>query len=165
MKKLISILLLLAITISLQSQFVKGKCIRVVDGDTYIFVSVGNDTLKVRDAFINTPEGKNGACSKEQPFYNEASLFATNLLLGKKISIKIKGVDVYGRTIALTKIGRKFYHNILVVNGIGWAYEQKGIMFKKQRKAKRKTLGLWALPNSINPTDWLNKYSTKKQII
>lgn len=72
MKKILIVLLFFISIFQSFSQYKFGKCIKVVDGDTYIFVT-GKDTLKVRDAYINTPEKKNSVCNETQPFAIEST--------------------------------------------------------------------------------------------
>jgi endonuclease YncB( thermonuclease family) len=162
MKKLLLLSLLLASLIC-NAQFVKGKCIRVVDGDTYIFVSKKGDTLRVRDAYSNSPEKKNSIVSVYQTFANESTLEATKLLQGKEFSIKINGEDSYGRTIAFAKLPVVgYFHRHMINYGYSWSYKQKGKNYKLQLKAQAAKVGLWAYDNPTNPSVWLKKYNTHK---
>lgn len=162
MKKITIILTLLILAFTSKSQLLNGKVIRVVDGDTYIFVSTKNDTIRVRDAYANTPEGKNGACSKEQPFYKESKAFATKILEGKTVVIKVIKKDIYGRTLAATDIGGEWFHTKVIKQGFAWDYNQKGLLYLVQKVAQVKRIGLWKAKKPINPSIWLKTYSTRK---
>lgn len=162
MKKLL-LLITIFLTFSVSAQFTSGKCIRVVDGDTYIFVT-SKDTLKIRDAYMNTPETKNSACTKAQPYSNEATEKAKEYLLGKEFKIQIMGTDIYGRTLAYAKLpDGTYFHKVMIANGFAWSYKQSGINYRLQKKAQKDKLGLWKDEDSVDPSVWLKVHTTQKQ--
>lgn len=144
---------------------ISGKCIRVVDGDTYIFVTSKNDTLRIRDAFCNTPEPKNSVCSLAQPYSSEASQKANEMLLNNTFKIKLLGYnDIHNRPLAYAILPNgKYYHRFMIENGYAWSYLQKGRNYKLQLKAKSSGVGLWIDKNAVNPSDWLKMYNTHKK--
>ena len=163
MKKLLLSLVFLALATVANAQFLTGKCIRVVDGDTYIFATA-KDTIKVRDAYMNTPEPKNSVCSKPQPYSTESSDVAKKLLLGVEFRIRVIGTDVYGRKLAyaiLNDIG--YYHKYMISNGYSWSYRQSGANYKLQEEARSNKVGLWQDESAVNPSVWLKTYSTHKK--
>lgn len=163
MKKILLSLVFLALAITANAQTFTGKCIRVVDGDTYIFATA-KDTLRIRDAYMNTPEPKNAVCSKAQPYSVEASAIAKKLLLGNEFKIRVIGTDVYGRKLAyasLDDIG--FYHRYMITNGYAWSYRQSGANYRLQEYAKKNEVGLWQNQDAINPSVWLKTYATHKK--
>lgn len=163
MKNLFLALMLVCALVTVEAQ-ISGKCIRVVDGDTYIFVTSKKDTLKVRDAYINTPEPKNAACSVAQPYSDKSSFVANTILLNRTFKIKVLGEDVYGRTLAWAKLDDiGYYHKYMIKNGYAWSYKQSGVNYKLQQEAKDKAFGLWLNKDAVNPTEWLKKYSTHKK--
>lgn len=163
MKKLFLSLLLVCAFINGEAQ-ISGKCIRVVDGDTYLFVTSKNDTLRIRDAFINTPEPKNSACAVAQPYSAESSQIAREALLNNTFRIKVFSVDSYNRTLAYAILPNgQFYHTMMLENGHAWSYRQKGKHFQMQLKAKSKGIGLWQNKNAVNPSEWLRMHSTHKK--
>jgi len=163
MKKLFLALLMLCAILSTTAQ-ISGKCIRVVDGDTYIFVTSKNDTLKVRDAYINTPEPKNSVCSLAQPFSAESSQAAKDLLLNKEFKIRVFSTDPYNRTLAYAILpDGSYYHRIMLNKGYAWSYQQSGKNYYRQQWARANKIGLWQNMNAVNPSDWLRKYSTHKK--
>lgn len=162
-KQFFALLLMLCAIISAPAQ-ISGKCIRVVDGDTYIFVTSKKDTLKVRDAYINTPETKNPACSEAQPFSAESTRKAKELLLENTFKIRVLGVDSYGRTLAYAILPNgNYYHRVMLNSGYAWSYLQNGKNFYRQQWAQAQKIGLWQYPNPINPSVWLRTHSTHKK--
>lgn len=163
MKKFALFLFFLFFSTVVFSQFKNGKCIRVVDGDTYIFVTTSKDTLKIRDAYMNTPESKNSACSEQQPYSTESTEKAKEYLLDKDFKIRILGTDVYGRKIAYAVLNDNIlYHKVMIREGYAWSFRQSGANYRLQKEAKANSLGLWQYENPINPSIWLKTYSTHK---
>lgn len=162
MKNLFLALLMVCAFIQVDAQ-ISGKCIRVVDGDTYIFVTKKGDTLKVRDAYINTPEPKNAACSVAQPYAAESSQVAKEMLLNNSFKIKTFGTDSYNRTLAYAILpDGNYYHRLMIQNGHAWSYRQTGANYKRQQAARAKGIGLWQNPEAVNPSEWLKRHSTHK---
>lgn len=163
MKNLFLALLLVCAFGQIEAQ-TSGKCIRVVDGDTYVFVTKKGDTLKVRDAYINTPEPKNSACSVAQPYSAESSQVAKEVLLNNNFKIKILGTDSYNRTLAYAILPNGvYYHRFMIENGHAWSYRQTGVNYSRQLQAKSKNVGLWQSGDAVNPSVWLKQYSTHKK--
>lgn len=156
------LLIALIATCTVNAQYIQGRCIRVVDGDTYMFAINNGDTIKVRDAYCNTPERKNAACKLEQPFGLAATLFAKDFLLNKMFSIRIVGYDIYGRTLAYAKVDNVLYHKAAINAGMAWANKQSGVNYRLQKKAKKRKSGLWVSENQVNPSVWLKINTTKK---
>lgn len=75
-------------------QEIQGKITYVSDGDTYHFVSDENITkMRIRLSEVDCPETL-------QEFGLEAKEFVVNRILNKKVLIKVKERDRYGRYVA-----------------------------------------------------------------
>ena len=75
----------------------KETVTRVIDGDTF---ETGSRKNPVRLANVDTPE-------KGRPGAAKARDALSGLILGKTVSIDTKARDVYGRSVAKVKVGRK----------------------------------------------------------
>lgn len=160
----LALLLMLCAIISAPAQ-ISGKCIRVVDGDTYIFVTSKNDTLKIRDAFCDTPEKKNPTCILEQPYSKESSAIGAEVLLNKQFKVKLLGYsDIHKRPLGYAILpDGTYYHRYMIENGHAWSSQQKGKHYKLQLKAKAAGIGLWQNPEAVMPSEWRRKYNTHKK--
>lgn len=80
---------------------IRGKVMRVLDGDTVEVVPGGDPakTLRVRLYGINCPE-------KYEPFGGKARSFTEEAVLYKNVALITKGKDKYGRTLAFLIFGR-----------------------------------------------------------
>jgi micrococcal nuclease len=134
----------------------KGEVVKVSDGDT-LHVKKRNKIIKIRLYGVDCPETK-------QKYGAQATEFATQLLLGKKVRVKVMHTDHYGRTVALVSVGRKMLNRELVRAGYAWVYpayckEQPlcAELSKLQVKAKKKKVGLWRGRKPLPPWEWRKK--------
>ena len=93
----------------------------VVDGDTYdAVVDLDFDikiTIRIRLFGINCPE-----MSYKSKAGLEAKKFATDLLLGKGVTIDYKRHDSFGRVLSCMWIDGSSVGDILVANGVAVIY-------------------------------------------
>lgn len=87
------IILCLLLSIPLSAAEIKGKVIKVYDGDTItVLDELDGGKFRIRLAGINAPE-------KGQPGDKEATAFLTQRLLGERVSIRFKSIDLYRRPL------------------------------------------------------------------
>jgi micrococcal nuclease len=91
----------------------RGRVVGVADGDT-IRVLLDGQAVRVRLHGIDAPE-------KGQAFSNRAKQFVSDLVFGKEVNVRDRGLDRYGRTIGevLLLDGRNVNHEI-VRAGLAW---------------------------------------------
>ena len=86
-------ILCLFLAIPLSGAEIKGKVIKVYDGDTITVLDVlDGGKFRIRLAGINAPE-------KGHPGDKEATAFLTRRLLGERVSVRYKEIDIYRRPI------------------------------------------------------------------
>ena len=124
-----------------------GKVVHVSDGDTIIVLKKGKE-LKIRLSEIDCPE-------KKQAFGQKAKNFTKSRVAGKRVTVKVKSIDRYGRTVAeIILPDGKSLNRLLVKNGFAWWYSKYsndkslGQLEKKARKEKR---GLWVDKHPTSP--------------
>lgn len=88
------IFLFITFSLSLQSQVISGKLVRISDGDTVVLLDSTNTQIKVRLNGIDCPESG-------QDFGNKATEFVRQLTRGRKIKVEVKGTDIYNRTLGV----------------------------------------------------------------
>ncbi len=137
------------------------------DGDTCRLKSADNTQIKVRLAGIDAPEmsKKRGKKKGEgQPGGENAKAFLNNLLLGKTVTLRSYGVDMYGRNLAEIVLNNESANVKMLSEGWAEVYRGKksgGLNLapfesaeQEARKAKR---GIWALPGYESPKEWRKK--------
>jgi endonuclease YncB( thermonuclease family) len=134
----------------------KGKVVKVMDGDT-LQIKKGKELIKIRLYGVDCPE-------KKQRYGTEATAFATQLFLNKKVRVEAVHTDQYGRTVALVSAGRKMLNRELVREGYAWVYPAYckrqplcAELCKLEEKAKKKKKGLWQQKRPLAPWTWRKK--------
>lgn len=126
---------------------VKGKVVAVIDGNTF---QVAGDDDKIHNILlmgIDSPE-------LGQEYGQEAKLFLEKMILGKEVSISIKGKDRMGNPlISVRIIGAKDPRIALLKEGLAWTAEKNpppDLEFYREA-AQLKGKGLWKQNNPTPP--------------
>lgn len=144
MRKLIFILLFIC-NLSASAQL-RGKIVKVQDGDTVTLLDSLNTQHKIRLYGIDAPESKqaHGTKSKE---------YLSNLISGKIVTVKVKSKDIYKRTLGIIYLGDTNINAQMIRAGYAWNYfySKDKYYIKLQKEAKEAKIGLWADKNAIDP--------------
>lgn len=149
MRKSILAFLFLLLPILLSAQTLKGKIIKVSDGDTVILLDSDNTKHKIRLHGIDAPE-------KGQPYGNKAKEYLSGLIFDKTVKVDSKGTDQYKRVLGVIYLGDSNINAEMVRSGYAWNYKYSKDKYyiKLQEKAKADKRGLWKDKNSIDPWLW-----------
>ncbi|MCP4180799.1 MAG: thermonuclease family protein [bacterium] len=124
-----------------------GNVTHVFDGDT---IKV-NNRYTVRFYGIDTPE-------KKQEFGPEAKQYLSNLIYGKKVTVKYKNKDQYGRAVGKVFCNGEFINLEMVKAGYAWYYRQYApndtYFSAAQFHAEANKLGLWKQKSPVPPWQW-----------
>lgn len=131
----------------------KGEVTAIIDGDTIEVLRDGK-AVRIRLNGIDSPE-------KSQPFGMKAKQFMSDLIYEKKVVIKEKEIDRYGRLIADVYLQDGTWVNkSLVENGLAWHYKyysSDAELALAENLAKISKTGLWQDSNPIPPWDYRRK--------
>ncbi|SCZ85012.1 thermonuclease family protein [Nitrosomonas mobilis] len=129
-----------------------GRVVGVSDGDTLTILDNQKKQIKVRLAEIDTPESA-------QPYGKRAKQELSRLVYGKTISVEVRDIDRYGRTV-----GRVYADNIdvnaeMVRLGAAWVYRKYAKdqnLYALEKRARKNRSGLWSLPEAqqVPPWEW-----------
>ncbi len=132
-----------------------GTVIKVHDGDTFEIALAKDETLKVRVAYIDTPE-------LGQPFGLESKNFTYRSLFNKKACIEVKYKDPYGRSVAWVQLANgKILNEELLRNGLAWhfkRYSHDGALQELEDLAHRKKIGIWSTLEPTAPWEWRKEH-------
>ena len=92
--KIVVAFFIISTTVSVLAETVKGKIIRVIDGDTVVARTVDNKKIKIRLSGIDAPE-------KKQAYGIESKKFLENLISSKIVKISISKKDKYKRYLGM----------------------------------------------------------------
>ncbi|UIR54765.1 thermonuclease family protein [Sphingobacterium sp. SRCM116780] len=139
---------------------IKGKVVRVSDGDTITILDSTNTQIRVRFYGIDCPE-------KGQDFANVARQFTSDLCFSKMVTVDVKDIDRYGRRVGIVWTSDSVDVNLaLLKSGLAWHYK----MFDKsdefaqaEHLAQLNKSGLWRQRNAVRP--WEYRRSKKLRLI
>jgi endonuclease YncB( thermonuclease family) len=132
----------------------RGRVIRVHDGDTFTMLADEGREIKVRLYGVDAPE-------LQQAYGPESGRSLRGLINGRTIQVESRGHDQYGRLLGLISWpgGRSLTYQ-LVAAGEVWVYdtycdiEQCGWLRKAQQEARAAGRGLWADESPIAPWEF-----------
>jgi endonuclease YncB( thermonuclease family) len=130
------------------SQEYEGTIIRVIDGDTYIFLTA-NGSFTVRMYGIDAPE-------HDQPYGKESSEFLSKYLNSEAIT-KVNGTDKDDRSVGTLLVNSRDINLLSIKGGFSWHYKRYSSdtdYATAEEYAKRNKLRIWSLPNPIPPWTW-----------
>jgi micrococcal nuclease len=159
MKKLnaFSLIILLGILSSFQTQMLEGTVTAVEDGDTITVTINGSPTI-VRLFSIDCPEDGQG-------FGAKAKQVATALALGKTVKVEKLNIDPRGRTIANVFLPDGSNLAVLLLEqGLAWhytVYSDSKELDAIEKKARAQKKGLWVQENPVAP--WKYREQQKEQ--
>lgn len=152
---LFSLLLLplLAFTPTRPVYTLKGKAVRIIDGDTFDLLVV-TTTHRIRLAGIDAPE-------KKQDFANASKELLGALCNNELLTVVVTDTDRNKRKIADIYTQHKLWINKeLVAKGMAWhfvKYSSNKELAKAELLARKQKAGLWSLKNPVAPWDWRKK--------
>ncbi|EAN2613851.1 hypothetical protein HX37_16675 [Salmonella enterica] len=135
---------------SLAAEEIRGKVIRVLDGDT-LEVLQNRQPVRIRLANIDAPE-------KKQPFGQWSANQLKGLVAALPVTVTYTQTDRYGRILGrvYTESGTEVNRR-MVQNGAAWVYERYNTdttLLRLQIKAQQEKRGLWSEPNPVPPWEW-----------
>lgn len=151
MRKLKVLILVLFIGVISFATTIKGRVIKVSDGDTITLLKDNNKKVKIRFYGIDAPE-------KTQEYGIKSLDSLRKLIDNKTVEVEVKDKDRYGRFVGVV------YYNNLNVNlnilekGDAWWYREysKGNLefSNAEKKAREEKLGLWKEGNPTPPWEY-----------
>ena len=131
----------------------KGKAVRIVDGDTFDLL-VGTTTHRIRLAGIDAPE-------KGQDFGTASKLLLGQLCSNQTLTVRVTDVDRNKRKIAEIYTEQKLWINKeLIAKGMAWHFKKYSTdreLANAELSARKQKIGLWSLNNPVAPWDWRKK--------
>ena len=126
------------------------RVISVVDGDTFLGLDDGGDTLTYNVYSIEAPE-------IEQPQGYEARKYLYNMILQRRVEVTPKG----GRTpqgvrVIATTRDNDDVADLMLRSGFAW-YRN----IRSERFAQEEGVGIWASPDHVAPWEWRKRHVEK----
>ncbi len=135
------------------SYTLKGKAVRIVDGDTFDLL-VDKTTHRIRLAGIDAPE-------KGQDFGTASKQLLGTLCAGTIVTVVVTDTDRNKRKIAEVYTEQKLWVNKeMIAKGMAWHYKKYSTnkeLAAAEEQARKQKAGLWSMKNSIAPWEWRKK--------
>jgi endonuclease YncB( thermonuclease family) len=142
-----------------QAGEVRGRVVRVVDGDTIWLVREGQTKpMKLRIEGIDAPE----IC---QTFGPEAKRALANRILDRDVTAKLRAVDDWGRRIGHVYDGETDIGQRMVRDGMAWSVRyrwDRGPYVPDERMAQSFHRGLHAVGSAELPRDFRQRHGSCK---
>lgn len=155
MRKLILIFLLFPTILSAHT--LKGKIVKVSDGDTVTLLDSTNTQHKIRLDAIDAPESG-------QAFGKRAKQYLSDLIYGKEVIVEYEKKDMYKRIL-----GTIFYDGLnineeMIRAGYAWRYyyNKSEHLLELQMEAKEMKRGLWQDKHAIDPYQYRKNKKNKR---
>ena len=134
----------------------RGRIIRVFDGDTVTLQENGGFQTSIRLAGIDAPENK-------MAYGVEAQAYLARLVINKEVVAIARKQDRYGRTVATVFLETDDVNLSMLKAGMAWHYkkyenEQSVIeahsYARMEFNARNKRIGLWQYDSPMPPWEW-----------
>ncbi len=150
MNKLLLLFITFLLLIPISAKTLKGRIVKVSDGDTIVLLDSTNTQHKIRLDGIDCPE-------KGQPFGTKATEFVKQLTINKTIIVEWKKKDRYNRILGIVYADSVNVNKELLKNGLAWHYKHfnnDAELAELEQQAKDKKLNIWSEKNPIEPYQW-----------
>ena len=146
---MIRTLLLLLIIPTVSFCQVRGKVVKIADGDTFTIL-VDQKQRRIRLHGIDCPE-------RGQDFGNVAKQYLSDLIGGRDVVVRELKTDRYGRTIAIAFVDGININEALLGKGLAWhfvEYDKNPEWTKLQERARKERKGLWQGKDPVPPWEY-----------
>ena len=147
MGKFILTVLVIFIAVGVFADDINGKVVAVIDGNTLQVVCENDQTQTIQLMGIDSPE-------LSQEYGAESKKSLERMVLGKKVTVSIKGKDRQGNHLAVVLVNGKRDPRIdLLEEGLAWTAEKNPLPDLEAccMRAKQKGLGLWSQSDPTPP--------------
>ena len=123
----------------LSSFTIKGKVVKVSDGDTFTILTADKKQERIRMLWIDAPE-------KTQPYGDASRQFLASLIAGKTIEVNCTEKDRYGRNLGYVVLNGSNVNELMLKKGYAWHYKQfdkNADRARLEQQARKNKLGLW----------------------
>lgn len=152
MKELFLSLIFILYSIGIGSATIKGKVVKVTDGDSITILTEGNRQVKIRLDGIDCPE-------RGQDYGTKATDFTKELCAGKDVIIDSIGIDRYRRVLGIVWVDSINVNEALLINGLAWRYKynKSEYYLSLEQEARAQKLNIWSMKNPVAPWDFRKK--------
>jgi endonuclease YncB( thermonuclease family) len=144
-----------------QAEILKGRVVKIADGDTLTVLDKSNRQHKIRLVGIDAPE-------RGQAFGTVSRQNLADLVFGKTVAVEWHKQDRYQRVLGKVLLDGKDVNLKQIKAGLAWHYTRydndlrradKQLYAEAQKAASLKGIGLWSDPAPVAPWDFRHNKS------
>jgi micrococcal nuclease len=150
---------LLALVGKLHAHEVRGKVVRIADGDTITVLDADKVQHKIRLAEIDAPE-------KGQAFGTKSKERMSEKVGDKEVVIRWTKKDRYGRIVGDVLVGERHINLEMVQDGLAWHYKRYSKskeLAEAEAEARRTKKGLWVDKQPVPPWEYRKRERDLKE--
>jgi endonuclease YncB( thermonuclease family) len=148
---LLPLILHIFVSAASANDLITARVVGIADGDNIIVLTASNKRIIIKLGGIDCPE-------IGQAFAQEALQFTSDHCLGKTVSYRIYGIDIYNRIIATVYLDDSRELNLEILKaGLAWHYKRysnRQDYADAQYYARAERLGLWVDKEPTPPWEW-----------
>jgi len=126
---------------------VRGRVVKVADGDTLTILDAANAQHKIRLYGIDAPESR-------QAFGQKSKQHLSSLVFGKDVRVTYRSRDKYGRILGTIYVDGLDVNLEMIRAGLAWhykRYDKNPAYAAAESEARSAKRGLWSDPNPTPP--------------
>ena len=143
----LAVALLISSILYCDAAILKGKVIKVSDGDTIRLLTSDKQQHRIRLANIDAPESK-------QAYGNKSRENLANYIAKQYVTVDYNEKDKYGRIVGVVYLQNKNINLLQVQDGYAWYYKHfsnENKYQKAEEEARKSKKGIWKDKNPIEP--------------
>lgn len=153
MKRALVLLILASLALAPARQALRGRVVRVADGDTITVLDAANQQHRIRLNGIDAPE-------TTQPFSAKSRAHLSEMVAGKDVVVIGSKLDQYGRLVGTVIVGAVNANLEQLRAGLAWYYRQyvsdvapenRPLYEAAEAQAKAAKIGLWSDAAPVAP--------------
>lgn len=158
MRKILFLIILL-FPLVINAKILKGKIVRVSDGDTVTLLDSLNVQHKIRLDAIDAPESG-------QAYGKKAKQYLADLIFGKTVTVEYEKKDMYKRILGTIYYEGQNINEEMIRAGYAWRYyyNKSDRLLELQNEAKDAKRGLWQDKHAIDPYQWRKEKRNRKPL-
>jgi endonuclease YncB( thermonuclease family) len=154
--RIVPLCLIVFLSTEASADYVTGKVVKVVDGDTIYVLDASHKQHKIRLAGIDAPE-------RNQAYGNASRKHLAVLVAGRQVRIEYQKYDRYGRIVGKVIIDGTDACLEQVKAGFAWHYKKyqdeqtpqdRQLYAAAEEQARQEKIGLWKDERPIAPWEW-----------
>lgn len=162
-RRLLLALCLTLLALLASAKELRGRVVRVADGDTLTLLDANKVQHKIRLNGIDAPE-------KGQAFGQKSQESLAALAAGREVVVTTRKQDRYGRSVGKVLVDGADVNLVQVERGLAWFYRQYQNELTSEDRQKYKQAendartsrrGLWVEQEPVPPWDWRRRSSAR----